>query len=247
MGAKKIWPAQIMLMGLLVLVFYGLIACTPNLISSENSSFSQSQNAAVISSNDEPKSATPSIDEGIPSTRTLGQSNSSGGELDEINDSTALANREDSSSADMAIYLDPQYHYQIEYPTNFVLRPLSIALLAQMTPQPVAGLRFMHPDIAASDLGDQELADLEIHVFAVAPNTDLTAWLQANFPAVASGTQKPNAFQIAGTAGIEVCDPKFIGPGCIYYISGDGAIYRLIPATTMGETMIGSLQISSQN
>lgn len=152
----------------------------------------------------------------------------------------------DTMPADLVTYRDATYPFQIEHPVNFVIKPLSATALAPLIPQPVAGLRFLQPAMANSDLGELEAADLEIHIFASASTTDLKTWLQTNGILAADGSQPVDPFVAAHVTGVKLCNNMLMAPGCAYYVAADGYIFRLIPASQEGETMLQTLVLNAR-
>jgi hypothetical protein len=112
--------------------------------------------------------------------------------------------------------------------------------LAQLTPTPLAVIRFMNPVLAASSVPD-EPADLEIRVYSVGQATSLEDWLTVNGLAPAGGSPH-QPFQTSHVSGVQVCSDTMIAPGCAFFVRGGGWVYQLIPSSVTGEEMINTFQ-----
>ena len=138
----------------------------------------------------------------------------------------------------MTAYTDTTYQFQLSYPAEFVLRTLPPEKLSQLTPVPVATLRFLRQALASNDL---EAADLEIRVYDMGQEASLERWLVAQ-SLVAAGSNEAKPFQTERAAGTEVCASTMIAPGCSYFFVAQGLVYQLIPASLEGEAMMKTFQ-----
>lgn len=139
---------------------------------------------------------------------------------------------------DMLTHTDSTYGFSIGYPTDFTIRIPIEEELQQFEPQPGYVISFLNPEIAASDIVELELADLEIRIFAAPEGVPLTEWLieQKILPVDETGLRQ--AFPAEGINGVEVCSSMPIFPDCYFFTQYDGWIYQLTAATQTGQAML---------
>lgn len=146
-------------------------------------------------------------------------------------------------SGTMLDYTDSTYTFRVAYPAGFVFRTQPAEKLAQLEPKPAAAFVFLNSTAVASDIPDQEPADLEIRVYATGRVASLESWLTANGLLPADGSAPPKPFQTANVSGVQVCAATMIAPGCSHFVLGSGRVYQLIPASVAGETMIQTFKM----
>lgn len=230
---------------------YGMSGCVPESTGTSNRSSAATPDVLTQSNNgdngvvESPKSAADGA------TLPMGQTGSGGASKTE-GDAADETETEDSSAADQQeltmkqiTYTSETYFFQIMHPTNFVIRPQSTEYLTQLEPAPAAALLFLHPDTAASDLGDLELADLELRIHEMGETAELEEWLIANQFLPTDGSISPQSYPMTNVAGVELCSSMLIAPGCSYFVTNGSLIYQLIPASLEGEAVMQTLKLTS--
>lgn len=147
-------------------------------------------------------------------------------------------------SAEAVVYQDARYQFSLSYPGDFVLGELADEQRATLEPSPVAGIRVMNPETAASDVVESEPADLEVRFFPAVQGQNLEDWLRANGLLPADGSVAPQPYQTAGESGLEVCSSTLVVPNCFYFFAGPNWVYELIPMTQAGETIMATFDMT---
>lgn len=204
---------------LAVASFLALAACTPG----------TGSDAVTLN---EDGSTTVNQGDGGESINTSGQTEPGGG----AGNGTGAA----GSSKPTVVYMDTKYGFSVEQPSDFVVRNQSEQDLAGLTPKPVAGILFMDPVIANSEVPD-EPADFEIRFYALDGATSLDGWLKANGLKTSSNSQED--FKTGNVTGVKICESTMIFPGCRYYVFGEEWVYQLTATTQEGEFMLNSFKL----
>ncbi|WP_420629590.1 hypothetical protein [Candidatus Leptofilum sp.] len=170
------------------------------------------------------------------------ESNSPPGGASQDNPDT-LANSNDGAESTLTdIYENDIYKFEIEYPANFIYRIQDGEQFELLNPRPTVSINFLSPTKASSELGDLELADLEIRAFPIEQSMSLDNWLASNVQSQGN-TLKP--FQTANIIGRELCSSTMAFPRCSYFVFGEsGWVFQLIPTSVEGEIMINSFRFS---
>ncbi len=139
-------------------------------------------------------------------------------------------------SGEVMSYASTNYGFEIVYPGEYVFSEVAAGALNQLIPVPVAGFSIMNPTLAASDVAELELPDLQIRVFPTSGAASLDAWLAA------AGRTPPDyeaaqPFQAAQVSGVRVCHTMLV-PGCSHFIMGDAWVYELVPGSQIGEVLV---------
>lgn len=228
------WPKHLLTSALVAMGLAGLAAC--GRVESEAAAPQAQPTVAtpqVISSGpDAPPGPAPAGDQSAPGEAPAGAA------LDPLGQAPGEAAGAAQEVGPMTSYTDPTFGFRLAYPTSFVLRPRPAEALAQLAPAPTAGIAFLSPALATSDLDELELPDLELRVHATGGAATLEAWLGTNSLLPAGGAQALTPFQTAEATGAELCGDTMLAPGCSYYFLGDGYVYQLIPSTLEGEAIL---------
>ena len=141
------------------------------------------------------------------------------------------------------VYTDSTYQFAMAHPADFVVRPLDSAKLAELTPAPLASIRFMSPAIANSDLGDLDIPELNVRIFPAPPDGSLESWLAAS--GLTAEGDNVAAYQNAAVSGVQVCLSTLLAPNCSIFVIGNGWVYQLTPLGPVGQAMVDSFSLSS--
>jgi hypothetical protein len=137
------------------------------------------------------------------------------------------------------VHSDSAYGFSVSYPSDYVVRTEPPEKLAGLEPQPVAAYAFLNPTIAASDVAELELPDLQLRVHSAAGAASLEEWL-GSYGFLAEGNLPPEPFQTAGAPGLKVCVSTMIVPNCSYFVFGNGWVYQLVPGSAAGQAIMES-------
>lgn len=230
---------------------YGISGCVSESTSSVNPSSVTTSDAISQSNNDDNGVVTSPTSAADTPTLPVGQTDPGGASESEgdVADETEAEGSSDADQQELSMqhiaYISDTYFFQIIHPANFVIRPQSTDYLTQLQPPPAAVLLFLHPDTAASDLGDLELADLELRIHEMGEAVELELWLMANQFLPTDGSISPQSYPMTNVTGVEVCNSMLIAPGCSYFVTNGSWIYQLIPASLEGEALMQTLQLTS--
>ena len=135
-------------------------------------------------------------------------------------------------------FTDPAYKFSVSVPDNYTVDTLTADKLAAFQPKPAGVFRILNPMLAGSDNPELEAPDLEIRVFeAPQQMVSVESWLAAN------GLPPAKPWKNGHVSGLEVCAGTLIGPGCSYFVTGNGWVYQLTPASLEGETLMGTFTL----
>ena len=153
------------------------------------------------------------------------------------------------SVAGGVLYTNATYKFSVTIPSDFVVRPRVAQQLAQWNPKAVAGILFMNPTSASSQVPD-EPGDLEVRVYDLAGAASLDGWLNAaGLPAGTSTNNDGNTgtntmYWVSKASGVKVCRSTMIAPQCTYFFIGNNWVYQLISMTQAGDSMLASFTIA---
>lgn len=168
------------------------------------------------------------------------QDGSQAGEFPSYSSSAHSAAAADSQPVKWLTYTDEAHRFSIQYPDSYVILPGVELRSGNVSPGPVAQVRFQDQQLAAGDTADLEPPKFTVEVFAFTGNAPLERFIKSNvkFPGASIGP-----YTIGVLSGLRVSTGLMLSPNEFYFFAGPDYIYKLTPQGEYGDQMLQSFRI----
>lgn len=221
-------------------------ACNPSVEQAAGNalpSATEAVSSSTQSSNEDATVSATLLSEVESTDQTEGQAEPGGDDMSDVSSESEPPHPGAVELGPTTTYTDETYKFQIDYPVDFVLRTQLAEELTELVPLPLASLTILNPEIASSDLGDLEPADVEVRIYAEGDSASLEDWLISSGLLPADNSLPVEVFETTNIFGLRLCASPMIFPGCFYFVEGNDWVYQLIPSTLEGEAMTSTFKL----